>query len=180
MGKCILIIGGAKSGKSSYALNICKGLGKKHIFLATAQPIDEEMKEKIRRHKKERGHGWLTVEEPVYIIDKIKELDKEDTIILLDCLTLWVNNLFIYHADLEDEINRLIHTLSSLKGTIVIVSNEVSMGIVPSDKLSRRYRELLGYANQQIARLADKVILMVAGIPVAIKSDLPSKNSLLP
>jgi len=98
MGKCILIIGGAKSGKSKYALNICKGLGKENIFLATAQPIDEEMKEKIKRHKKERGHGWLTVEEPGYIIDKIKELDKEDTIILLDCLTLWVNNLFIYHT----------------------------------------------------------------------------------
>ena len=178
MGECILIIGGAKSGKSRYALSICRNIEKRHIFLATAQPIDEEMKEKIRRHKEERGSEWITVEEPVYITERIRELDKEDAIILLDCLTLWMNNLLIYNADVEGEINRLIDTFSNIKGTIIIVSNEVNMGIVPMDELSRKYRDLLEYTNQQIAHLADKVILMVAGIPVTIKSGFPTKNSL--
>lgn len=180
MGECVLVIGGTKSGKSRYALHLCRATEKKYIFLATAQPIDEEMKEKIKRHKEERSSKWITVEEPVHIVEKIKELDTEETTILLDCLALWVNNLFIYKADVEGEINKLINILSYIKGTIIIISNEVGMGIVPGDRVSRRYRDLLGYANQQIASIANKVVLMIAGIPVTIKSGLPSKQRLFP
>ena len=170
MGECILIIGGAKSGKSTYALNLCRDMKKRRIFLATAQPIDEEMKDKIKKHKEERGPGWITVEEPVRIAERIKELNKEDTVILLDCLTLWANNILLHDLDREKELDKLKDALLHSKGTIVVVSNEVGMGIVPSDELSRRYRDFLGYANQQIACLANKVILMTAGIPVIIKS----------
>ena len=132
---CILIIGGAKSGKSRIALDICNALEKKKIFLATAQALDEEMKERIGRHKQERGEDWTTVEEAVDIMKRISELDTEDSVILLDCLTLWVSNLFMKYDNslqpIQEKIEEFIKGLTQVRGVVIIVSNEVGMGIVP-------------------------------------------------
>ena len=172
---CMLVLGGAKSGKSRFALNVCNGLQRKRIFLATAQALDQEMKERIKRHQKERGGEWVTVEEPINIVHQIRSMDSEDTVILLDCLTLWLNNLYMqYDEDQEfirQAIEGLLDQLSIIRGAIVVVSNEVGMGIVPDNRLSRRYRDDAGTANQRIAHIAQKVVVVMAGIPLVLKDE---------
>lgn len=172
---CILIIGGAKSGKSRIALNFCNGLNRKKIFVATAQALDDEMRERIRRHKEGRGGEWITVEEPIHIIEKIREFDKPDTVILVDCLTLWISNLFMAHGDslqhVHESIDAFIEQLPRIKGTVVIVSNEVGMGIVPENNLARSYRDVAGSLNQRVAQAAQKVIAVMAGLPVVLKDE---------
>jgi adenosylcobinamide kinase/adenosylcobinamide-phosphate guanylyltransferase len=170
---CLLIIGGAKSGKSRFALDVCNRLSGKHIFLATAEAQDQEMKARIRRHQAERGGKWLTVEEPFDVVSVIRDLDDKDTVILLDCLALWLNNLFMKFGENQDAIEQALDEqqtqLSSVQGAVVVVSNEVGMGIVPDNQLSRRYRDTLGSMNQEIARLAAKVVVTLAGMPLVIK-----------
>ncbi len=170
---CMLITGGAKSGKSRIALDICNKMGKKLIFLATAQAFDKEMEERISRHQEERGTEWSTIEEPVDIIAAISKSDNQDTVILFDCFTLWLNNLYMLYKNnpgqIEREIDKFISMLPCLKGAIVVVSNETGMGIVPDNVLSRRYRDDAGRANQKIARVADKVITVISGLPLFLK-----------
>ena len=170
---CMLVLGGAKSGKSSFALNVCNSLNKKRIFLATAQALDQEMEERIRRHQAERGSGWRTIEEPLKVAEMIDSLDSEDTVILLDCLTLWLNNLYMEHGEdqelIDEAIENLALQLTDIHGAVVVVSNEVGMGIVPDNKLSRTYRDTAGYMNQRIARLSGKVVAVLAGIPLVLK-----------
>lgn len=172
---CMLAVGGAKSGKSRFALDVCRGLNRKCIFLATAQALDLEMEERIKRHQAERGGEWLTIEEPINVVDRIRSLDSEDTAILLDCLTLWLNNLYMKYGEdqetIEQAIEGLIQQLSIIQGAIVVVSNEVGMGIVPDTPLSRRYRDNMGYMNQRIAHLARKVVTVMAGLPLVLKDD---------
>ena len=170
---CMLVLGGAKSGKSSFALNVCNSLNKKRIFLATAQALDQEMEERIRRHQAERGGGWRTIEEPFKVAKTISSLDSKDTVILLDCLTLWLNNLYMEHGEDQEAIDKAIEDLerqlADIRGAVVVVSNEVGMGIVPDNQLSRRYRDTAGYMNQRIARLAGKVVTVLAALPLVLK-----------
>jgi adenosylcobinamide kinase/adenosylcobinamide-phosphate guanylyltransferase len=172
---CVLVIGGAKSGKSRLSMDICSGLDRKKIFLATAQALDNEMKERIERHKEERGGDWVTVEEPMGIVDKISELDSEDTVILLDCLTLWISNLFMEYGEAQEfidgSVDELLDQLTSTRGIIIIVSNEVGMGIVPDNELVRFYRDSAGSLNQRIAGIARKVVAVMAGIPLVLKDE---------
>ncbi len=169
----MLVLGGAKSGKSTFALNICNDLNKNKIFLATAQAWDREMEDRIKRHQDERDDKWRTVEEPLDIVDRIRELDSEDSVILVDCLTLWLSNLFMKYEDdyvfITRAIDALAEQLSNIKGTVVAVSNEVGMGIVPENQLSRRFRDTAGYTNQQIAGIAQKVVILFAGLPMVLK-----------
>ncbi len=170
---CMLVLGGAKSGKSSFALNACNSLDRERIFLATAQALDQEMEERIRRHQAERGSGWRTIEEPLKVAETIGSLDREDTVILLDCLTLWLNNLYMEHGEDQEAIDKAIEDLArqlaEIRGAVVVVSNEVGMGIVPDNQLSRTYRDTAGYMNQRIARLAVKVVAVLAGLPLVLK-----------
>ena len=172
---CVLVIGGAKSGKSRIALDMCKGLEKKKIFLATAQALDEEMKERIERHRKGRGGDWITIEEPLRFAETIRELDRPNTVILLDCLTLWMSNLFMKYGDslqsVEESIKGLIEQLINIKGIIILVNNEVGMGIVPENETARKYRDTAGSLNQRIAALACKVVVVIAGMPVLLKDE---------
>jgi len=172
---CMLVLGGAKSGKSSFALNVCNSLNKKRIFLATAQALDKEMEERIRRHKVERGSGWRTIEEPLKVAETIGSLDNKDTVIALDCLTLWLNNLYMEYGDdqetIDEAIDNLARQLADIRGAVVVVSNEVGMGIVPDNQFSRTYRDTAGYMNQRIARLAGKVVAVLAGIPLVLKDE---------
>ena len=170
---CVLVTGGAKSGKSRVSLDICNRPSGKKIFIATAQALDEEMKERIERHQRERGEEWLTIEEPVKVAEKIRELDSRGTVILIDCLTLWISNLIMKHGEsiqtVHESLDALIKQLERTKGSIILVSNEVGMGIVPENDLARNYRDMAGSLNQRIAAIACKVVVVIAGIPLILK-----------
>ena len=169
----ILIVGGARSGKSTYAQKMGKALEGKRLFIATAQALDLEMAERIKNHKKERGTLWETREEPVEIVPVISEMQNRYGVILIDCLTLWMSNLLMTHGDdrqgVENRIQSLIDSLTNIKTTIILVSNEVGSGIVPESRLARSFRDMAGMLNQRVAEVADRVIYMVAGIPLGIK-----------
>ena len=172
---CVLVVGGAKSGKSRFALDLCNDMNRSRIFLATAQAKDSEMDERIKRHQLERGNGWKTVEEPLNVAKSIRELANEKTALLLDCLTLWVNNLYMAYEDdraaIKDEMESLIEELSKTKGIVVAVSNEVGSGIVPENALARIYRDDVGILNQRIAQISRKVVMLIAGLPVVLKEE---------
>lgn len=171
--KKILITGGARSGKSQYALNMAALYGKRKAYLATAQPLDHEMQKRIENHRRMRGKDWITIEEPLRVSQVLKEIGESCDVVILDCLTLWISNLLTnYKTDqrvIINEIKKLAQSAREFKGTLVIVSNEVGMGIVPENRLSRQFQDLAGYANQKIAEVVDEVIIMVSGIPLKVK-----------
>lgn len=171
----LFILGGARSGKSSLALNICNGMEGKHYFIATAQAFDDEMEDRIKRHREERGNEWTTIEETIDINERIKDVDNEDTIILVDCLTLWLSNLYMKYESGTDKvyekITELADGLGGIKGRIVIVSNEVGLGIVPENKLARLYRDAAGTMNRKIAEKADRVVITFSGLPMVLKDE---------
>jgi adenosylcobinamide kinase/adenosylcobinamide-phosphate guanylyltransferase len=161
------VIGGARSGKSKFALekaSACKG---KKIYIATAQAFDDEMAERIGKHKKERSAEWESLEEPLKIKEAVTS-GKYD-VILLDCLTLWLSNLLLNNKDVEKEIDSFCSSLPALNCSLFAVSNEVGLGIVPDNELSRKFRDLAGCLNQKVAKAADEVYLVTAGIPLKIK-----------
>ena len=169
--KVIFVTGGAKSGKSSFALSeAAKHEGQK-AFIATAEALDEEMVNRIEKHKGQRGEGWDTYEEPLQIADTIARLAGRYSVIVFDCLTLWLSNAMHRNADIDLEIENFLNILRHKKQNsyIYIVSNEVGTGIVPGNKLAREFRDLAGTMNQKVAGASDEVFLVVAGIPVKIK-----------
>lgn len=158
----VLITGGIKSGKSSYALQIAGKFQGQKTFVATATAFDEEMKHRIEFHKKERDPGYRTLEEPVYIQKATGEN------MVLDCLTMWMNNLFF--NGIEDQWkNILTFFLDTMPANTVIVTNEVGLGNIPPDRVSRKYNEYLAAANKLAAEKVDRVIMMVAGLPLILK-----------
>ena len=173
MNKIIFFIGGCRSGKSTYALQTAEKIpGGRKIFIATCVPQDDEMKQRVARHQRERSQNWVAVEEPLNLPEAILQNSPRADVILIDCLTLWVSNLLMKTDDekkLADIISQLIDALEKATCPIVLVSNEVGTGIVPENKLARQYRDIIGLANQAVAKTAGKVIWMVAGIPVIVK-----------
>jgi adenosylcobinamide kinase / adenosylcobinamide-phosphate guanylyltransferase len=168
----ILITGGCRSGKSRFASDFANQHFSKKLYLATCEALDEEMAQRIEHHKKMRGPEWQTLEEPVKIVEGIRQYEDGVEVILLDCITLWLSNLLTKgNTDLKimDEINRFVEMIKQTPASLVIVSNEVGMGIVPVDPLGRRFRDLSGMANQRIAQVAETVIFMVSGIPIFLK-----------
>ena len=169
----IFIIGGCRSGKSKHALQTAEKMpGNRKIYIATCVPQDNEMKQRVARHQKERSQNWVTVEEPLHLPQALLENSPKADVMLVDCLTLWVSNLLMETDDeekLEEAISQLIDTLEKATCPIVLVSNEVGTGIVPENRLARQYRDIIGLANQAVAKTAGKVIWMVAGIPVTVK-----------
>jgi len=171
--KTTFVIGGCRSGKSRQALELAEKIsGSKRIFIATCMPFDDEMKQRIERHKRERDKSWKTVEAPVELSAAINENSREGDVIIIDCLTLWINNLLM-EIENPDVINKCIHKLilaiKEAKCPIILISNEVGAGIVPENKLARKFRDIAGFTNQKVAECADSVIWMIAGIPVSIK-----------
>jgi adenosylcobinamide kinase/adenosylcobinamide-phosphate guanylyltransferase len=169
----VFVIGGCRSGKSSHALQTAEKMpGNRKIYLATCVPQDDEMKQRVAKHQKERSQNWVTVEEPLHLPEVILENSLKADVMLVDCLTLWVSNLLMETDDekqLEKRIAQLIGSLEKATGPIVLVSNEIGTGIVPENKLARQYRDIIGLVNQAVAKTASKVIWMVAGIPVTVK-----------
>ena len=173
MNKLTFVVGGCRSGKSSHALKIAEDIpGGRKIYIATCVPQDDEMRQRVAKHQRERRENWTTVEEPLLLPEAILEHSSKADVVLVDCLTLWLSNLLMETNDdakLEGMISQLINALKNATCPIIMVSNEVGTGIVPENKLARQYRDLTGQANQAVAKTADKVIWMVAGIPVNIK-----------
>jgi len=177
MARTIFITGGARSGKSAFAEQIALGFGAPLGYLATAQSLDGEMGERIRKHQQRRGDIWQTVEEPLQLAQILAGHDKVFQAILIDCLTLWLTNLLLLHEQPEDETEELIMadvrnletTLSAMSTPVIIVSNEVGMGIVPEHKLGRIFRDIAGQANQILAAAADEAWLVASGIPLRLK-----------
>ncbi|MFB0528239.1 MAG: bifunctional adenosylcobinamide kinase/adenosylcobinamide-phosphate guanylyltransferase [bacterium] len=177
MGKLILILGGARSGKSSFAVAQAKKLssGQSGVagvaYVATASAVDEEMKRRIERHRKRRPASWKTIEERVDISKILAKLEKV-SIVIIDCLTILISNFLLSgekEAAILKKIKELSRTLKRRNLTTLIVSNEVGMGIVPENRLGRSFRDIAGQSNQIVAELADEVYLLEAGIPVKIK-----------
>jgi len=173
--KLIFIIGGTRSGKSRFALDYANRYFSKKLYLATCKVIDEEMAQRVENHKKMRGPEWLTIEEPVNIVERIGQFWEKGEVILIDCLTLWLSNLLMRgesDKNIIDEIGSLIKTIKNNQTSFILVSNEVGMGIVPADPVSRRFRDLQGMANQKFAEASDILIFMVSGIPMVLKGEL--------
>ena len=174
--KCILILGGARSGKSRYAQELAAKLSKKVLFVATGEALDEEMQARIDEHRKARPGSWRTLEIATDIGSQIEKQIGDAEVIIIDCLTLLVSNLLGDEPDYPKaekqamaEMNELVACINRLDASFIIVSNEVGMGLVPETRLGRLYRDLLGKANQLIARHASEVYFMAAGIPVKVK-----------
>ena len=167
-----LVIGGARSGKSAYAENLCDASAKKKVYLATAEAGDQEMITRIQHHQDRRGPEWSTIEEPLALAKTLQAHANDDTIILVDCLALWLTNLLLGNRDIEAETLKLIDFLVQANGSIVFVTNEVGQGIVPENALARTFRDEAGRLNQQIAATADCVVLVTAGLPMALKGKL--------
>jgi adenosylcobinamide kinase/adenosylcobinamide-phosphate guanylyltransferase len=164
-----LVLGGARSGKSRYAESLVMRLPPPWIYVATAQPLDDEMAARIAVHRARRNDGWRTVEAPHHVAPAIAAA--EGAPVLVDCLTLWLSNLMLAETDLEAEIERLDRALAATRSAVVLVSNEVGLGVVPDNALARRFRDEAGRLNQRIAGYADRVVLMVAGFPLEVKHD---------
>ncbi|MBN2396904.1 MAG: bifunctional adenosylcobinamide kinase/adenosylcobinamide-phosphate guanylyltransferase [Deltaproteobacteria bacterium] len=169
----IFVTGGARSGKSTFAQNLGETLSGKRLFVATAEAFDEEMERRIQRHRKQRGDRWDTREEPIDLGEAISSARGEYGTVLVDCLTVWMSNLMHRYGGQDEAASRIIDDLfrglEGFPGTVIVVSNEVGMGIVPDNKLARDYRDRLGFLNQRTARAADEVYLLCSGIPVKIK-----------
>ena len=168
-GKCILVLGGARSGKSTYAESLAENWEGPRVYIATAQAHDEEMAERIKAHRDRRGADWATLEAPLDLPGELGEAASPDTFILVDCLTLWLTNVLLAEEDCELAVVELLEVLSDASGTIVLVSNEVGYGIVPDNELARRFRDLAGVANQRVAQAVDEVVLVTAGLPMVLK-----------
>jgi adenosylcobinamide kinase / adenosylcobinamide-phosphate guanylyltransferase len=174
-GSVTLVLGGVRSGKSRYAQQLAEQ-SRRVVFVATAKVTDEEMRVKIERHKKDRPAEWLTVEEPLELPLVLEQYDVECEVIVVDCLTIFAANLLAAEDGKDDAVERrttaLCEALQTVRCSVVLVSNEVGSGVVPPYPLGRRYRDLLGEINQRVARVADDVVLMVAGLPLALKGHL--------
>jgi adenosylcobinamide kinase/adenosylcobinamide-phosphate guanylyltransferase len=168
-GLLTLVLGGARSGKSRFAEWLIATYPRPWVYVATAEAKDEEMAERIAAHKARREAGWQTIEAPHDLADALKAAPP-DAAVLVDCLTLWLSNLLHGAFDIEAQTGRLQEALAARAGPTVLVSNEVGLGIVPDNALARRFRDAQGILNQRLAAQAARVVMMVAGIPVAVKS----------
>ena len=170
--KITFITGGARSGKSAFAEKLASGISGKRAYLATAQALDAEMVARIEHHRQRRGSAWDTFEEPLAVAELVHKLSGRYDVVLLDCLTLWLSNVMA-HTDGDDEVLRqsglLVEAVRNVKGTCIIVSNEVGLGIVPDNVLARRFRDLAGFVNQQMAQASDEAYLLTSGMPLKIK-----------
>jgi adenosylcobinamide kinase/adenosylcobinamide-phosphate guanylyltransferase len=173
--KITFVTGGCRSGKSRHALELAgKFADDQKIFMATCVPFDEEMKQRVARHQKDRGKSWVTLEVPIDLPEAIIKNGAPGKVILVDCLTLWISNLLMKaqeasESEINSSVDKLTQALETVQCPVILVSNEVGTGIVPENKLARQFRDIIGMANQKMASCADAVIWMVAGIPLTLK-----------
>ena len=164
-----LILGGARSGKSGFGERLVLESGLAPVYVATGRIFDAEMGDRIAKHRQQRGDAWTTVEEPVDLEDVLDREARPDRAVLVDCLTLWITNLMMADADIAARSALLCGALSRAKGPVVLVSNEVGMGIVPENRMARDFRDHAGRLHQQIAAIAAQVYFVAAGLPLKMK-----------
>lgn len=169
-GTRLFVLGGARSGKSRYAQARAEEIAGRHHFVATAEAFDDEMRDRIARHRADRDARWQTVEAPRDLPAVLDALNAPDAVVLVDCLTLWLSNLILIDADIDQAEAELRQTINGFVGRIFVVSNEVGLGIVPANALARRFGDAAGRLNQAVAAVADEVVLLTAGLPLTLKA----------
>jgi adenosylcobinamide kinase/adenosylcobinamide-phosphate guanylyltransferase len=177
MKKLILITGGARSGKSSYALRVAESISEAKLFVATCPRLDDEMIGRVERHKEERaGRGWQTIEEATELAAVLAEKSRGFDVVLIDCITLWINN--VLHVSGEENVDdhrikklcrQWLESAALFPGVVICVTNEVGLGVVPENRLARKYRDLVGTCNQLLGETADEVVLVCCGVPLYVK-----------
>jgi adenosylcobinamide kinase / adenosylcobinamide-phosphate guanylyltransferase len=165
----LLVLGGARSGKSSFAQGQAEGDRSSLVFVATAQAYDQEMSERIRLHQEQRGTRWRLVEEPFALAAVVQREAAPDRTLLIDCMTLWLSNIMLRGDDVASAAEEVAHVLEHADGRLILVSNEVGLGLVPDYALGRRFRDAQGHLNQVLARVCQQVVFVVAGLPVPLK-----------
>jgi adenosylcobinamide kinase / adenosylcobinamide-phosphate guanylyltransferase len=171
-----LVLGGARSGKSRYGLGLAARCPAPRLFVATCEPRDAEMEARIEAHQRERGSDWATREVPLELADALRDAQDRYGVIVVDCLTMWVSNLLLQEGATQGSIQtsceHLLESLAQTAAPTILISNEVGWGIVPDNPLARQFRDQAGWMHQRLAQVADLVVLVVAGVPVLIKSAL--------
>ncbi|WP_010184947.1 bifunctional adenosylcobinamide kinase/adenosylcobinamide-phosphate guanylyltransferase [Sphingomonas sp. PAMC 26605] len=167
--KSLLVLGGARSGKSCHAQAVAEASGGALVFIATAQAFDGEMTDRIARHRADRDRRWRTIEAPLALSEAISAADRPGATLLVDCLTLWASNLLLAEADTDAAAAALVATLEQTSARIILVSNEVGFGIVPDNALARRFRDVAGLLNQRVAAAVSQVDFVIAGLPQRLK-----------
>lgn len=165
----LLVLGGARSGKSRHAQRAAEAAGGRLVFIATAQAFDAEMTDRIARHRADRDARWITCEAPIDLAGAIECEDRAGTVILVDCVTLWASNLMLNDRDIGAATEALVRTIAGASARIILVSNEVGWGIVPDNPLARQFRDVAGTLNQRVAAAVPRVDLIVAGLPLRLK-----------
>lgn len=172
-----LVLGGARSGKTSFAERLAMGAGVKPAYLATAQALDREMRERVASHQSQRAGRFETIEEPLLLAHAVAEAAASHDVILVDCLTLWITNLLGAGRDVAEAVEQLATTLAALDSSrVILVSNEVGLGIVPDNPLARTFRDLAGSTHQRMAEICDDVYFVAAGLPMTLKGTVPGVN----
>ena len=165
----VLVLGGARSGKSAFAERLVAETGLSRHYIATGRAWDDEMRARIAKHREDRGKGWETHEEPLALAACIADVAREDRTVLVDCLTLWVTNLMLEERDMAAEFAGLAEAIEAAPGRLVFVSNEVGLGIVPDNRMAREFRDHAGRLHQQVAALVPEVYFIAAGLPLKMK-----------
>ena len=165
----IFILGGARSGKSHRALELARDMAPDRVFVATAEASDAEMAERIERHRVDRGSGFSTVEAPLELVEALEAAASPNRVAVVDCLTLWLSNLMHYGRDVDAKTAALTRFLDRPPGSVILVSNETGMGLVPDTPLGREFRDAQGSLNQAVAAVCQRVEFMVAGLPMVLK-----------
>jgi adenosylcobinamide kinase/adenosylcobinamide-phosphate guanylyltransferase len=171
-----LVLGGARSGKSAFAEILVRDSGLARIYLATATAEDDEMKARVAQHRAQRGDGWITIEEPLALVDALTREATRGRAVLVDCLTLWLSNLMLAGRDPEIESRRLTRFLGVAKYPVIFVSNEVGLGLVPETPLGRQFRDAQGRLNQLVAACVPNVVFIAAGLPLWLKKSSLQEN----
>ncbi len=169
----VLVLGGARSGKSAFAEHLARQGGRERIYLATAEAGDGEMAERIARHRADRGEGWMTIEEPLSVAATLASHAGPGRVVLVDCLTLWLSNVMLAGRDIAAESAALCAALTTVRGPVVLVSNETGLGLVPETPLGRAFRDAQGRLNQAVAQVAGNVVFVAAGLPLRLKPAAP-------
>ncbi len=165
----LLVLGGARSGKSRFAQMQAEALPGQLVYIATAQAFDVEMEDRIARHRAVRGPRWHTVDAPLALAAAMLAESRPDSVVLIDCLTLWASNLLLGEQDVAAAVSELTSAIGAAPGKIIFVTNEVGLGIVPDNALARRFRDIAGDINQAVAACVDSAIFVAAGLPMVLK-----------
>ena len=178
MGGHVLVLGGARSGKTGFAERLAMRAGETPLYLATAQALDAEMLERVKLHQQQRHKRFSTLEEPLALTAALRGAAKKHDVILVDCLTLWITNLIVANRNVAEAVDELAAALPQIEGSrIILVSNEVGLGIVPDNPMARMFRDLAGAAHQRLAEICAEVHFVVAGLPMTLKGPRLTESS---